>query len=151
VSLHATQHWPCDSRSIAEVRQFVAAQCRQWHLDAVTDDLVLMASEMATNAVTHARSAFQVSMVLANGQVRLEVSDGGPELPPIPAPPWRTTTLTGPDAAQVDHVDFLLGGELDSEAMSGRGLTIVAALAASWGIAPQSLRPGKTIWATHNR
>ena len=28
---------------------------------------------------------------------------------------------------------------------------IVAALAASWGVAPEDARPGKTIWATYSR
>lgn len=143
------QHWPCDSRSVADVRRFVMAHCQQWHLDTVTDDLVLIASEMATNAVTHARSPFQLTMSLIDDQVRIEVSDSDPHLPRTPAPPWRTTALTGPDAARIDHVDFLFGGDLDQEDVSGRGMMIVAALAASWGMAPNGAAPGKTVWATY--
>jgi hypothetical protein len=151
VSQRATQHWPCDGRSIAEVRQFVAAHCRRWQLDEVTDDLVLIASEMASNAVTHAQSPFQLSMSMTGDMVRIEVSDGDPRLPPTPPAPWRTTTLTGPGAAEIDNVDYLLGGHFDNEDVSGRGLMIVAALAASWGIAPEQQPPGKTIWATYPR
>jgi anti-sigma regulatory factor (Ser/Thr protein kinase) len=151
VSQEASQRWPCDRRSIADVRRFVAEHCQQWQLEAGADDLVLMASEMATNAVTHARSPFELSMSVSDDQVRIEISDNNPQLPPSPSPPWRSTTLTGPEAAQIDHVDFLLGGQLDQEDVSGRGLMIVAALAASWGMTPESPAPGKTIWATYPR
>jgi hypothetical protein len=148
VSQEATQHWPCDGRSIADVRKFVEARCQQWQLDGVTDDLVLMASELATNAVAHGRSPFRLRMSRSDDQIRLEVSDSNPQFPPTPAPPWRTTILNGPDAARLDDVDFHFGSDLDLEDVSGRGLTIVAALAASWGVSPASSAEGKTIWAT---
>ena len=109
MSQHATQQWPCDRRSIAEVRGFVAAQCQLWQLDAASDDLVLMASEMATNAVTHARSPFQLSMSVRNDQVLLEVSDDNGQLPAAPALPWRSTSVMGAVDHQLDDVDFLLG------------------------------------------
>lgn len=148
MSQQATQYWPCDRRSVAGVRQFVEEHCRRWHLDAVTDDLVLIASEIATNAVTHARSSITLKLSLIDGQVRLEISDNNSQMLPRPAPPWRTTTLSGADAAHIDNVDFLLGDPLDQEDVSERGLMIIAALAASWGTASENSAPGKTVWAT---
>jgi serine/threonine-protein kinase RsbW len=86
------------------------------------DDIILCASELATNAVRHSRSRLSGGMVtlhveLSRGDhVRIAVVDDGG--------PW-TGTGSGPDR--------------------GRGLSIVAALAADWGIATGPA--GRTAWA----
>jgi PAS domain S-box-containing protein len=81
-----------------------------------------MLSELATNAVQHAATEFEVSVRVTPdcGIVRVEVSDGADGYP-IPEEPV-------PDAAH------------------GRGLQIVQALADAWGIEIRRDRPGKTVW-----
>ena len=81
-----------------------------------------MLSELATNAVQHAATEFEVSVHVAPdcGRVRVEVSDGAPGYP-TPQDPV-------PDAPD------------------GRGLHIVRALADAWGIEMRRDRPGKTVW-----
>ena len=87
-----------------------------------SDALVLMLSELATNAVQHAATEFEVVVHVAPdcGHVRVEVSDsaGG-----FPTPSEQVT-----------------------DAPHGRGLHIVRALADTWGIEMQRDRPGKTVW-----
>jgi two-component sensor histidine kinase len=88
--------------SIAAVRQLVRE-----HLppSTRTDDLVLIASELATNVVDHARTDFAVS-IEGSEPVRLEISDGSSILPAV--------------AELADG--------------SGRGLRIVDTLATRWGV-----------------
>ena len=85
----------------------------------VADDAILIVSELAANAVTHSRSrhaSFIVRCELYPGYVWAEVEDRGG--------PWD------PGAADAD---------------SGRGLGIVAALAAEWGIDGDAR--GRAVWA----
>jgi two-component sensor histidine kinase len=103
-------------RSAQEVRAFVRDACQAWHLPA--DAPVLMVDELATNAITHARTAFWVSARPQANGLRVEVGDGNPRLPAL--------------------------AEVGPEAESGRGLSIVAALARRWGAEP--CQAGKTGW-----
>jgi anti-sigma regulatory factor (Ser/Thr protein kinase) len=88
--------------SVAAVRRLVRD-----HLppSARVDDLVLIASELATNVVNHARTDFTVS-IEGSDPVRLEISDGSSILPAV--------------AELADG--------------SGRGLRIVDSLASQWGV-----------------
>ena len=106
-----------EAAEVAAVRRFVeevAAPC-----GGDVEVAVLIASELATNAVLHARSAFTVQVWPAEGGITIEVSDDNPRLP-------------SPGSA----------GPRD---LSGRGLQLVAALAESWGINPAD--DGKSVWA----
>jgi DNA-binding NarL/FixJ family response regulator len=84
----------------------------------VVELVELLSSELVTNAVHHARSDARVTAAVIGSRVRVSVSDDGPGLP-----------VAGPSTA---------------EAMSGRGLHLVDALSAAWGVDPGD--PGKTIW-----
>ena len=88
----------------------------------IGQNLELVVSELATNAVRHARTPFRLS-ILTGPTLRVEVADGSSLLP----------TRASPD--------------LWSE--SGRGLWLVAALTQSWGVVP--LRAGKVVWADLGR
>jgi serine/threonine-protein kinase RsbW len=86
------------------------------------DEVILCLSELATNAVLHSNSrrpggTFTVRIGSRPGaDVRIEVEDdGGPWLAPAPDPG------------------------------SGRGLDIIGALAAEWGVAASPA--GRTVWA----
>jgi hypothetical protein len=100
-------------------RQFVAEVVSE-HGDAeLIDDAVLIASELATNAVVHAGSRFEVAVHFDPETVTLSVSDSSAEPPVAGDPsPWD---------------------------VSGRGLPVVAALALDWGCA--ETQTGKAVWA----
>ena len=79
---------------------------------------VLLVSELATNAVLHARTDFAISIHLDTGKVRVEVQDAN-ERPPII-------------------------GHTPPEATSGRGLHLLQALSDAWGV--ESRTEGKIVW-----
>lgn len=111
---------PGATSSVPEARRFVRSTLRSWELDGAVEPAALIVSELATNAVLHARSALTVRLrVDAGGSLHLEVLDGSARLPD-----------------QRRH---------SSEATTGRGLSIVAELASSWGV--EQLTDGKSVWA----
>lgn len=82
-------------------------------------DLVLLAiSELATNAVRHARSTFEVRLGHDGACVRFEIDDDD---------------ATVPSPRRPEPTD-----------VSGRGLLLVGTIADAWGIEPRP--PGKTVW-----
>jgi serine/threonine-protein kinase RsbW len=106
-----------------EVRRVRAALRRELAGCPVADDVILCASELATNAVLHSDSrkadgTFTVRAVISPGKYMLiEVQDDGG--------PWTERSM---------------------HPASGRGLGIVSALAAEWGI--QATAYGRTVWAS---
>ena len=113
----STRSFPPEPAAVAEVRRFVAASVKG--PPALVDDACLVASELATNAVLHARTPLQVAVEQRGGTVRLAVRDGSPRRP------------IAADAAPA--------------VTSGRGLQIVDALSQSWGVEPAA--EGKVVWA----
>jgi two-component sensor histidine kinase len=75
---------------------------------ATIDDVGLVVSELATNAVKHAATTFEVA-VRIGGRIRIDVSD---ESPVLPTPPQNVPPT----------------------AISGRGLQLVDALCDRWGV-----------------
>jgi two-component sensor histidine kinase len=111
-----------DPSSAALVRNAIAEDLQ--HADITRDtaaDVILVASELVGNAVVHTRvgDGLDVSWDLLPDAVMLTVHDGSSTLP---AP--RTTSGTD---------------------TSGRGLAIVAALSADWGV--DATADGKQVWA----
>jgi anti-sigma regulatory factor (Ser/Thr protein kinase) len=110
-----------DATSVREARRFV--------LDAVddlspaaADAIAVMVSELAANAVRHTGSHFTVAVDRSPDQIRVDVGDSGPGDPVVRAP--------------------------EPAELSGRGLQIVRALAAEWGVIPAVGTQGKTVWFT---
>jgi anti-sigma regulatory factor (Ser/Thr protein kinase) len=100
-------------------RRFIEQALRGWgHHGSVIDDARLLISELVTNAVTHTRSPFSVSVASHSAKLRLAVHDTSSALPVRGDEP-------GPSG--------------------GRGLHIVAAVANDWGVVTSP--PGKTVWA----
>jgi anti-sigma regulatory factor (Ser/Thr protein kinase) len=83
------------------------------------DDAALVVTELATNAVVHARSAFTVTIGCSGGAVRVEVSDGSRALPSVRTPSLR--------------------------ARGGRGLFLIDTVASTWGVLHTGA--GKIVWA----
>jgi len=105
-----------------------ARAARRFVLDAVgdvppplRDAISVMVSELAMNAVQHARTNFQVAIELTPGSLRVEVTDSGGGTPASqPMPP--------PSSPQ------------------GRGLPLVQRLADQCGIIPARQGSGKSVW-----
>ena len=72
-----------DPPSAAEARNFVRLHLLAHGLDRLVEDIRLVASELATNAVRHARSAFTVSLDVGSALVVLSVGDSSTTLPSI--------------------------------------------------------------------
>lgn len=102
-------------------RKFVADVLSERGEGELIGDAKLIISELATNAVVHAGSRFQVAVHFQRerGTVTLSVSDTSSAKPELcrPGP-------TDPD---------------------GRGLRVVDAVAHAWGCSPA--RAGKSVWA----
>lgn len=105
--------------SVSDVRTFVATTLAEWGREALMPLAALVASELATNAVLHARTPFSVTVAPLGDVVRVGVSDGE-----------RTTGV----------VRVARPGET-----SGRGLLIVRGLCETFGVEPRA--DGKTVWA----
>ncbi len=107
-----------NASSLRGTRQFVMDTLHSWDLDHVGEDAAIVVSELATNAVLHARSDFVVALALDGDTVRISVSDASSHLPVVQEP--SPTTI------------------------SGRGLVLVSALGARWGTQP--VGDGKEVW-----
>ena len=94
---------------------------------ATAEDALLIVSELVTNAVRHGQPEIVLQLDLGDDRIRIEVHDGGDELPLVPA-----------DQPAVDRP-------------TGRGLLIVAATASDWGITRPTTGSGKTVWAELRR
>ncbi|HEY8982108.1 MAG TPA: ATP-binding protein [Streptomyces sp.] len=110
-----------DRALVAEVRHSVRATLTCWGAGAIADDMAVVASELASNALKHAGSEATVRLRLAEGQALLEVDDGSVQRP----------------------VARRVGAEVEE----GRGLFLVQALATEWGWRYRE-GGGKTVWAS---
>ncbi|RKN47668.1 ATP-binding protein [Micromonospora endolithica] len=113
---------PAHAQSPAAARRLVARQCREWGMDAVADQAMVIASELISNAVQHAGTEMDITVAEVAGSLRISVRDRGGDTPHSTAP-----TLPG----QVSE--------------GGRGLPIIAALTTKWGFF--AFGDGKTVWA----
>jgi hypothetical protein len=117
--LEAWRRFESGPSAIHRARVFTGTTLRRWGFPEVVDDALLVVSELATNAVLHARSAFHVSIGIAGQGVRVAVHD---ESPVAPAPRGYSTTSA-----------------------TGRGLRMVDAVSSRWGTVPLANR--KSVWA----
>ena len=111
---------PQDLASVREARSFVRERLAEWDLESLLDDAFIVVSELAANAITHADSSYRIRLALSEAALRIEVRDGGAGTPE-PQPLSMTD----------EH---------------GRGLLMVAALSASWGI-EEAEDQHKVVWA----
>ena len=110
---------PAELRSVRAARRFVVDRCREAGMtDDRCDDVLLLASELVTNAILHGRSEVAVEVEVRRDVVRTSVFD---ENSRHPAPVAE-----------------------DPDALDGRGLALVEALAERWGVEDRPL--GKAVW-----
>jgi anti-sigma regulatory factor (Ser/Thr protein kinase) len=117
-------------RHLAGVPESVA-EARRFAIDALGDlpgdivnDVAVMVSELATNALVHAATSFTVSVDRRERRVHVEVTDAGSGIPTRRSP-----------------------GETEPH---GRGLTIVEELSDQWGTTHPAGDVGKAVWFTIN-
>lgn len=106
--------------SVGTARRFVRDVLTNRRVAVKVIDVVeLLTSEVVTNALLHASSAEELVIRLGAARVRVEVSDSSPE-PPVQR-------------------------RINVVAAGGRGLTIVDAMAAKWGV-EHPRQGGKVVW-----
>lgn len=112
-----TDSYPCEHASVTRARHAAAAFVEsEGCADRDPATAALLVSELATNAVRHAKSPFTVAMHHYSGTLDVEVADEDPALPELRVP----------------------------DVEGGRGLRIVDALADEWGIRPRDT--GKCVY-----
>src|SRR3546814_11080310 len=74
--MHLTETFEHDAREISHSRQFVSSALERSGVQA-TDDVLLVTSEMVTNAVLHGAGQIEVHLDIDAGCVHLEVYDEG--------------------------------------------------------------------------
>ena len=116
--MHVETQLVPDPISAVAARQLIEAALQRWGDDDTTEVATLLTTELVTNAIVHARTDFALRVVTHENRLRVEVCDlshDPPRLVPIQ------------DAEE-----------------HGRGLHLVHALSASWGV---DWRPdGKAVW-----
>ncbi len=113
--------YPADRTVVAQARRFVRDTLIGWGADDAVDDAVLLTSELATNAIVHAGTPFEVICRAEESSVQIEVVDGDP-----------SRTLPAPGRGSGPH------------RISGRGLIMPVMLAAAWGVSYAA--GSKTVW-----
>ncbi|NDZ77415.1 ATP-binding protein [Streptomyces sp. SID10853] len=122
------QRFSATRRGARLARRLAAHQLDAWGVpygSAASDSVALLVAELAANAVLHGRVpgrdfALRLRYDAGTGVIRIEISDTHPGLPVRLCPP----------------------GDADG----GRGLLLVEAVAARWGVR-ERLGPGKTVFA----
>lgn len=122
VAVPATR-FPATVDAPTAARHLVAdALRRRGYEGRMLTDALLVVTELATNAVVHARTPFWITAWAGDDGVRVSIRDGSSGQPAVRvAHPFQT---------------------------SGRGLRLVAQMTASWGVEPAG--DGKTVWAELN-
>lgn len=105
---------------MAAARREVARTLQGLRIESLELILVLT-SELVTNAVRHGAGPVGVHLTWEDRGVRIEVEDRSPKWPLLQA--------------------------VDVDAVSGRGLLLVEALAGGWGV--ERTENGKSVWFTY--
>ncbi|HSZ37491.1 MAG TPA: ATP-binding protein [Acidimicrobiales bacterium] len=126
VGTNVARRFPPTCASVGLARRFLREQFDGETCKADVEVLALMVSELATNAVQHAETEFEVGIWVtpdaAGRSVLVCVTDAGPGRPARQDPP--------------------------AQAQRGRGLRIVESLANGWGVEVRNGGTGKTVWFT---
>jgi len=121
----ATVQLPHSSTSVRSARRRIADDLgRRGVPQSIVEDCLLVVSEILSNALKHAHplgsGKLEVSWDVREGAVEIQVADGGgPTRPYLPAPSLSS--------------------------LGGRGLSIVATIAAAWGV--RADESGTVVWA----
>ncbi|MET9129349.1 ATP-binding protein [Streptomyces antibioticus] len=105
---------------MALLRRATAKQLRQWGTPVEIEDAELLVTELASNVVKHVGEGEPATLILEldKGRLRLEVHDTSPVSPSL--------------------------NEADGDQECGRGLHLIAFIAAAWGTAHTAV--SKSVW-----
>lgn len=117
--MRVTRRFERGKEMVAESRRFVEQELPDVSPN-IRDSIRLMVSELATNALTHTSSGFEVTVDVIASSVRVEVTDDGSGSPII-----RTPDVRDPH---------------------GRGLQIVDLLSDEWGTTMGADNRQKHVW-----
>jgi GAF domain-containing protein/anti-sigma regulatory factor (Ser/Thr protein kinase) len=105
--------------AVRHARRFTRRTLRSWGIGEETDAVLLIVSELVTNALVHTGGPVRLDLTLVNSRLRVAVADSSPRTPVKPT-------------------------SIGWEATGGRGLLLVEAMSATWGTVPVS--GGKQVW-----
>jgi anti-sigma regulatory factor (Ser/Thr protein kinase) len=105
--------------AVGHARRFTARTLRSWNVTDGADAILLVVSELVTNALTHTQGQVRLDLTLTGDRLRVAVSDSSPRTP-------------------------VKSASVDWEATGGRGILLVEAVSADWGSVP--LSGGKQVW-----
>ncbi|MGY0062452.1 SpoIIE family protein phosphatase [Streptomyces sp. LZ34] len=106
--------------AVMHARRFTARTLRSWRVAEEADMVLLVVSELVTNALVHTQGPVRLDLTLAGDRLRVAVSDSSPRSPAKPV-------------------------LVDWESTGGRGLLLVEAMSSTWGSVPVS--GGKQVWS----
>ncbi|MBC9729599.1 SpoIIE family protein phosphatase [Streptomyces sp. TRM68367] len=106
--------------AVMHARRFTARTLRRWQVEDAADAVLLVVSELVTNAVVHTQGAVRLDLILHGDRVRVCVRDASPRAPAKPV-------------------------IVDWESTGGRGLLLVEAMSESFGSVP--VAGGKQVWS----
>jgi anti-sigma regulatory factor (Ser/Thr protein kinase) len=116
---------PADPTAPRRARALLRAATQDWGLDDdLYEDAAMVVTELVANAVDHAGTGSTLTVDLDDRGLCVAVRDGRPDRAPRPRP-------------------------VDPTAPRGRGLQMIDALTASWGVVVHT--DGKTVWAVLRR
>jgi anti-sigma regulatory factor (Ser/Thr protein kinase) len=118
VSESRSATFPASPASAREARSFLRQVLPDEAEPDLTDVILLLVTELVTNAVVHARTPVRVLVAIDGSRVRIDVHDDAPS-PPVRQP-------------------------ASPESLNGRGLLLLDRLADRWGFEPSP--SGKTVW-----
>ncbi|MBG0850670.1 SpoIIE family protein phosphatase [Streptomyces spinoverrucosus] len=106
--------------AVGHARRFTRRTLRAWGVTTQRDAVLLVVSELVTNALVHTDGPVRLDLTLVDSRLRVAVADTSPRSPVKPT-------------------------RIGWEATGGRGLLLVEAMSAAWGTVPVS--GGKQVWS----
>lgn len=107
--------------AVREGRRYVEREVAARGATSIVDDAALAAAELLANAMQHGAPPVTITVTGGADCIRISVRDGNPR------PPVRPATST--------------------TNMTGRGLALVEAVSARWGVDRDTTTGGKVVWA----
>ncbi|MDG5806314.1 SpoIIE family protein phosphatase [Streptomyces ossamyceticus] len=107
-------------QAVGQARRYTRRVLRAWGIRDEADAVLLVVSELVTNALVHTDGRVRLDLTLLHDRLRVAVADTSPRTPIKPT-------------------------SIGWEATGGRGILLVEAMASAWGTVPAS--GGKQVWA----
>ncbi|GAA3839571.1 SpoIIE family protein phosphatase [Streptomyces phyllanthi] len=107
-------------QAVGHARRFTRRTLRAWGVEFEADAVLLVVSELVTNALAHTDGQVRLDLTLVDDRLRVAVADSSPRTPVGPA-------------------------SIGWEATGGRGILLVEAMSSAWGTVPAG--GGKQVWA----